>query len=186
MEAEFQSIRDGFADVQRSLSMIKDKFDEKLETSQSELAKMTELVKQPSQKYSPNQRALTEALIERISVKSISFSLVNHPLFQEIVQHPSPDIFVPVYGTLKYHIKRLAEVYQQLPKSQEQSHCSLIVNGAKIRPTFFGGYSVHGRTRSTRGLEGSQCRESTYNCQQSYYGRLSFNSPELCHNGCLH
>jgi hypothetical protein len=31
IEAEFQSIHDGFADVQRCLSMIQEKFDEKLE-----------------------------------------------------------------------------------------------------------------------------------------------------------
>jgi hypothetical protein len=50
--------------VQRRLSMIEEKFDDKLETILSELEKMTELVKQPSQKHPSNQRAFIEALIE--------------------------------------------------------------------------------------------------------------------------
>jgi hypothetical protein len=40
-EAEFQSIRDGFADVQRCLSILEEEFDETLETILSELEKMT-------------------------------------------------------------------------------------------------------------------------------------------------
>jgi hypothetical protein len=55
IEAEVQSIRDGFADVQRRLSMIEEQFDDQLETCLSELEKMTELVKQPSQKRPSNQ-----------------------------------------------------------------------------------------------------------------------------------
>jgi hypothetical protein len=41
--------------VQRRLFLIEEEFDEKLETILSELEKMTELVKQPSQKRSLNQ-----------------------------------------------------------------------------------------------------------------------------------
>jgi hypothetical protein len=85
IKAEFQSIRDGFADVQRRLSMIEEKFDEKLETILLELEKITELVKQPSQKCPSSQRALIEALIEWIARKSISLRSVNHLLSQEIV-----------------------------------------------------------------------------------------------------
>jgi hypothetical protein len=51
IKAEFQSIRDGLTEMQHRLSMIKEKFDEKLETILSELETMIELVKQPSQKY---------------------------------------------------------------------------------------------------------------------------------------
>jgi hypothetical protein len=64
IEAEFQFIRNGFADVQRCLSMIEEKFDEKLETILLELGKMTELVKQTSQKRPSNHRAFVESLIE--------------------------------------------------------------------------------------------------------------------------
>jgi hypothetical protein len=56
-------------------------FDAKFERIPSELDKMTELAKQPSQKCPSNQRAFIEALIERIAVKSISFRSVTHPLF---------------------------------------------------------------------------------------------------------
>jgi DNA invertase Pin-like site-specific DNA recombinase len=89
--------------------MIEEKFDEKLETILSELEKMTELVKQPSQKRSSNQRAFIESPIERIDVKSISFRSVNRPLFQQMVQRAHPDFFVPVYNRLEYHIKDQAE-----------------------------------------------------------------------------
>jgi hypothetical protein len=76
-----------------------------------ELEKMTELVKQPSQKRPSNQRAFIEALIERVAMKLISFRLVNHTLFQQMVQRANPDLSVPVYNILKYHIKCLVEVY---------------------------------------------------------------------------
>jgi hypothetical protein len=55
IEAKFHSIRDGIPDVQRRLSIIKEKFDGKLEASLSELEKMTELAKQLSQKGPSNQ-----------------------------------------------------------------------------------------------------------------------------------
>jgi hypothetical protein len=48
IEAEFRSIHDGFADMQRCISMIEEKCDDTLETILWELEKMTELVKQPS------------------------------------------------------------------------------------------------------------------------------------------
>jgi hypothetical protein len=101
--------------------MIEEKFDNKLETILSELEKMTELVERLSQKRPSNQRAFIESLIEWIAVKSISFRSVYHPLFQEIVQRAHPDFSVPVYNTLNDHIKRLAQVYRQLPKLQEKT-----------------------------------------------------------------
>jgi hypothetical protein len=55
IEAEFQSIRDGFADMQRRLSIIEEKFNAEFETILSELDKMTQLVKQPSKKRPSNQ-----------------------------------------------------------------------------------------------------------------------------------
>jgi hypothetical protein len=64
IKAKFQSICDGFADLQSRLSMIEGKFDGKLGTILSELEKMTELVKQPSQKQPSNQQAFIESLIE--------------------------------------------------------------------------------------------------------------------------
>jgi (p)ppGpp synthase/HD superfamily hydrolase len=113
IEAEFQSIRDSFADVQRRLSMIEEKFGNQLDTILSELEKMAELVKQPSQKRPSNQRAFMKMLIMWIAVKSISFRSDNCLLFQEMVQRANPDFSVPVYTTLKYHIKCLAEVSRQ-------------------------------------------------------------------------
>jgi hypothetical protein len=69
------------------------------------------LVKQPSQRRPSNRRAFIETLIQCIAVKLISFRSVNHPLFQQMVQRANSDFSVPVHKTLKYHIKRLAEVY---------------------------------------------------------------------------
>jgi hypothetical protein len=51
IEDKFQSIGDAFADVQRLLSMIQEKIDEKLETILPEPDNMTELVKQPSHDF---------------------------------------------------------------------------------------------------------------------------------------
>jgi hypothetical protein len=65
------------ADVQRPLSMIEEKFDEKLETILWELEKMTQLVEQPSQKRQSNRRAFIESLITWIAVMSISLGSVN-------------------------------------------------------------------------------------------------------------
>jgi hypothetical protein len=69
---------------------------EKLETIPSELKKMTERVRQPSQNRPSNQRAFTESLIESIAVKPISFRSFTHPLFQEMVQGANPDFSVPM------------------------------------------------------------------------------------------
>jgi hypothetical protein len=92
--------------------MIEEILDDKFKAILSELEKMTELVKQPSQKT----RQIGEHLLSRwwIAVKSISFCLVAHSLFQEMVQRANPDFPVPVHNLLKYHIKRLAEIYRQL------------------------------------------------------------------------
>jgi hypothetical protein len=78
IEAEFQSIREGFADVQRRPSLIEGKPDDQFETILSELEKMTKLVEQPSQKCPSNQQAFIESLIKWIAVKSTSFRSVNH------------------------------------------------------------------------------------------------------------
>jgi hypothetical protein len=66
--------------VQRRLSMIEEKIDEKLETILSELYNMTKLVKQPSQKRPSSQRAFIETLIEWIAVKSLFCRSITHPL----------------------------------------------------------------------------------------------------------
>jgi hypothetical protein len=89
-------------------------------------------------------------------MKSISFRSVNHPLFQEIVQSANHDISVPVHNTLKYNIKRLAEVYQRLPEPQEKSYCSLMVDWAKNSTGVSWRSLCSWKTRSIRGLEGSQ------------------------------
>jgi hypothetical protein len=137
IKAEFQSIRDRVAHRQRRLSMMEEKFDAKFEAILSELDKMTELAKQPSQKRPSNQRAFIEGPVEWIAVKSISFRSVTHPLFQEIVQRANLDFSVPVDNTLKLHIKRLAEVYRQLPEHQEKSYFSLLVDRAKNSADIF-------------------------------------------------
>jgi hypothetical protein len=80
IEAEFQSIRDAVADVQRRLSMIEERFDAEFETILSERDKTTELMKQPSQKRQTNQQICNDSLIEWIAAKSTSFRSVNRPL----------------------------------------------------------------------------------------------------------
>jgi hypothetical protein len=81
IEAEFQSIHDGVAHVQRRLSVIEEKFGANFATILSELDTMTELVRQPNQKRPLNQRTLTEALIEWIGLRpSLSIRLLTHYL----------------------------------------------------------------------------------------------------------
>jgi hypothetical protein len=70
-------------------------------------------------------------LIEWVARKSISFRLVSHPSFKEMVQRANPDLSVPVYSTPKHHIKHLAEVYRQLSGRKKKSHCFLLVDRAK-------------------------------------------------------
>jgi hypothetical protein len=48
-----------------------------------------------------------------------------------MVQRANLDFSVPVYNTLKHHIKRLVEVYRQLPECQEKSYGSLMIDGAQ-------------------------------------------------------
>jgi hypothetical protein len=110
---------------------MEEEFGEKLERIMSELEKMTLTVKQPSKKHSSGQRAFIEALIESVAVKSISSPSVNHPLFREMVRCVNPDFSVPVYNTLKPHIKHLADAYRQLPAHQDKCYCSLMVDGAE-------------------------------------------------------
>jgi hypothetical protein len=117
--------------MQGRILVIEEEFGEKLERIMSELGKMTPAVKQPSKKHPSDQRAFLEALIKWVAVKSISFPSVNHPLFREMVRCANPDFSVPVYNTLKPHIKRLAYAYRQLPAHQEKCYCSLMVDGAK-------------------------------------------------------
>jgi hypothetical protein len=107
---EFQFLRVGFPNVQCCLSIIEQKFDEKLEAVLSELEKMTELVEQPSKKRPSNQQEFIELLIEWIAVKSISFRLVNHQLFKEMVQQANHHFSVPVCNPLNLHVKRLADL----------------------------------------------------------------------------
>jgi hypothetical protein len=131
IDADLQSIRDSLGVMQRRISMMEEEFGEKLERIMSELEKMTLTVEQPSKKHPSDQRAFIEALIERVAVKSISFRSVNHSLFREMVRCANPDFSVPVYNTLKPHIKCLADAYRQLPAHQEKCHCSLMVDVAK-------------------------------------------------------
>jgi hypothetical protein len=91
---------------------MEEEFGEKLERIMSELEKMTLTVKQPSKKRPSDQRAFIEALIEWVAVKSISFPSVNHSLFREIVRCANLDFSVPVYKTLRPHIKCLADAYR--------------------------------------------------------------------------
>jgi hypothetical protein len=110
---------------------MEEEFGEKLERIISELEKMILTVKHPSKKHPSDQRAFIEALIGWVAVESISLRLVNHPLFREMVRRANPDFSVPVYNTLRPHIKHLADAYRQLPAHQEKCYCSLIVDGAK-------------------------------------------------------
>jgi hypothetical protein len=110
---------------------MENEFGEKLERIMSELEKVTLTVKQPAKKHPSGQRAFIEALIEWVAVKSLSFRSINHPLFREMVRGANPDFSVPVYNTLKPHIKRLADAYRQLPAHQEKCYCFLMVDGAK-------------------------------------------------------
>jgi hypothetical protein len=156
IKAEFQSIRDGFADMQPRLSMIEEEFNGRREPILSELEKMTELVKQQSQKRPSNQRVFVTALIERIVVKAISLRSVNQRLFQEMVQRTNPGFSLPVYDTVKSYIKCPAEVYRITRASREKLLLFDGQRGTNIRPTFSGSHSGHGRTYSIHGLEGSQ------------------------------
>jgi hypothetical protein len=131
IDADLQSIRDSLGVMQRRISVIEEEFGEKLEKIMPELEKMTLTVKQPSKKHLSGQRAFIEALIEWVAVKSISFCSVNYPLSREMVRRANPDFSVPLYNTLRPHIKRLADAYRQLPAHQEKCYCSLMVDGAK-------------------------------------------------------
>jgi hypothetical protein len=52
-------------------------------------------------------------------------------LFRDIIQLVNPDFSVPLYNTLRRHVKRLADLDRQLPERQEKGYCSLMVDGAK-------------------------------------------------------
>jgi hypothetical protein len=117
---------------------MEEKFGEKLERIMSELKKMTLAVKHPSKKHPSDQQAFVEALIEWVAVKSISFRSTNHRVFRGMVRCANPDFSVPVYNTLKPHIKRLADAFRQLPTHQDKCYCSLMVDGANSRPRGFG------------------------------------------------
>jgi hypothetical protein len=131
IEADLQSVRDLLGVMQRHISVIEEEFGEKLEIIMYELEKMALTVKQSSKKHLSDQRAFIEALFEWVAVKSISFPSVNHPLFREMVRRANPDFSVPVYNTLRPHIKRLTDAHRQLPAHQEKCYCFLIVDGAK-------------------------------------------------------
>jgi hypothetical protein len=131
IEADRQSIRDSPRVMQRHISMIEEEIGEKFERIMSELEEITLAVKQPSKKHPSGQRVFSEALIDWVAVKSISFPSVNHPLFREMIRCTNPDFSVPVYNTLRLHIERLADAYRLFPAHQEKCYCSLMVDGAK-------------------------------------------------------
>jgi hypothetical protein len=131
IDADLQSIHDSLGIMQRRISVMQEQFGEKLERIMSELEKITLTVKQPSKKHPSDQQALIEALIEWVAVKAISFPSVNYPLFREMVRCANSDFCVPVYNTLRPHIKRLADACRQLLGHQEKWYCYLMADGAK-------------------------------------------------------
>jgi hypothetical protein len=87
-----------------------ERFDGKFERISPELKKMTQLMKQPSKKYPSDQRVCILAVIECVALKSISFHSINRTLFREMLECADPDLSVPVYDTLRPHIKHLVDV----------------------------------------------------------------------------
>jgi hypothetical protein len=97
---------------------MEEEFGEKLERIMPELEKMTLTIEQPSRKHPSRQRAFVEALTEWVAVKSISFRSVNHPLFREMVRSANPDFSVPVYNSLKPHIKHSVDAWMHVGNYQ--------------------------------------------------------------------
>jgi hypothetical protein len=77
---------------------------------------MTHFLKHPIKKHPSDQETFIEAPIEWVIVKLIYFRSVNHPLFREILHRADPDFFVLMHNALGPHIKRLADLYRQLPE----------------------------------------------------------------------
>jgi hypothetical protein len=48
-----------------------------------------------------------------------------------MIQFVNPDLSVTAHNTPRPHIKRLADLYRQLPEHQEERYRSLIVGEAK-------------------------------------------------------
>jgi hypothetical protein len=118
LEADLRMMPESLTVLQRDISAIREVLDGNLERILSELQKMSEKVNQPSMKHQSDQRAFIENLIEWVAVKSISFRSMSHPLFRDMIQVVNPDFSVPVYNTLRPYIKRLADLYRQLPERQ--------------------------------------------------------------------
>jgi hypothetical protein len=112
--------------MQRHMPAIAERFDRKLERVMSEHEKITQLVKPLS-----DHQVFIEPLTEWVAMKFISFCLINHQLFREMIQRAHPDFFVPLYNTLRLHIKGLVDVHRQLPAHSEKRCCFLMVDGAK-------------------------------------------------------
>jgi hypothetical protein len=112
IEGDLQFIRDLVGVMKRHISVMEEEFGERLERIISELEEMAELAKQPSKKHPSGQRAFIEALIGWVAVKSISFRSANRPWFREMIRRANPGCSVPVYDTLRPHIKRLADAYR--------------------------------------------------------------------------
>jgi hypothetical protein len=74
---------------------------------------------------------LIEALIDWVAAKSISFRLVSHPLFREVVRRANPDLSELMINPLKPNMKRPSDVYRQLPTHQGNCYCSLMIDGAR-------------------------------------------------------
>jgi hypothetical protein len=71
-------------------------------------------VGQLSKKCHSDQRSFVEVLIEWVVMKSISSGLINHVLFREMMQLVNPEFFVPVYDTLRPHIKGMVGAHREL------------------------------------------------------------------------
>jgi hypothetical protein len=131
LEADLRLMRDSLAIPQHDISVIREALESDYERILSELEKMTEKVNRLNKKRQSDQRAFIEKLIEWIAVKSISFGSISHPLFRDMIQLVNPDFSVPLYNTLRRHVKRLADLYRQLPERQEKGDYCLMVDGAK-------------------------------------------------------
>jgi hypothetical protein len=101
IETDFQSNHDSSAVTQRHISVIAEGFGRKLERILSELEKVTESVKHQSKKHPSDQRVFIEVLHQRVAVKSLFLRSITHPLFREMIQPAKPDLFLPVYNTLR-------------------------------------------------------------------------------------
>jgi hypothetical protein len=92
VDANVLSFCGSLADLHRGISVTREGFDSDLRRILSELEKITEKRKEPSQKRRPDRRACAGGLIEWVAVKWISIRSINHPLFREMVQLVNLDL----------------------------------------------------------------------------------------------